>query len=159
MTNSLIKIQTNEIGILIMKFKLEFSPQSNRNIKTKIPSFCMSSRCVQFGCGIFCVGKSNRFHWHQWMEIREVFPRFKSISSREMMHSRWNERHANILSLDVLVSVCVRLSLCANGLIHNRYFNVIQALKHNCVQATCTNALKIAFISKPISVRLDLDGT
>ena len=63
------------------------------------------------------------------------------------------------MSLDVLVSVCARLSLCANGLIHNRYFNVIQALKHNCVHATCTNALKIAFILKPISVRLELDGT
>lgn len=49
------------------------------------------------------------------------------------------------------------LRLCANGLIHNRYFNVIQALKHNCVHATCTNALKIAFILKPISVRLELD--
>lgn len=59
----------------------------------------------------------------------------------------------------MLVSVGARLCLCANGLIHNRYFNVIQALKHNCVHATCTNALKIAFILKPISVRLELDGT
>lgn len=47
--------------------------------------------------------------------------------------------------------------LAATGLIYNRYFNVIKALKHNCVHVACTNALKIAFILKPISVEMVLD--